>query len=763
MTAIKDVFYKIKIILTNNEDSKEFIIDKMKQIQLEDYSRIDAQISDTISQSENKDIFMLREPYYINNDILQKIKETAKASNTNDLFPKLGGNKLAPAKFAEFYEIILNCEDKLAGLTTLKFILEKITIDFKKEYQNQLNKRDRDMAMTKLPAQDLYTKLMNLITIEEPDIQNIITAINSAIETSKGNKEAIIIPPELYEKLKGMEDLITDSDIISNLKSIYTNPHAIRYNSYKEAAIEFKNNINAIFSKNNVDGGNEFIKLNKYEYFLDKPSIRYIFNIIETNNKSTRPEQQLQFTRQENSLNSKDSKKQILTENFKYVFPNKTSIDQLGSGEEELIILFYNIVYIIKKIYLLDTTIIDVDKAKFFVKNLTLDKLNPFRRDAISGNDYLATIRFNVDLTYINEIPILRINYIIDDLESNNTFKATAFEAKNFSKNQKYDKYKSIYIYDDINYNRYKNNITNFFNTIKIQNIIKSKEELFYNEIVLNKMETLHKEFLSNETDKKQPKKQTNDPEIITSNIIYFLKDILKLYDGKEFTYNNDSYFIYDTLITKNFNKLGDSADKPADKPAEENSVPFYSISQKKTHIHSNLKTHKIVKNLKLKQRSLGTDLSDVSVDFNIFFSDSPDKRIKARVYYIFIVLLCYKADENGKKPNIKDRVIAENCLQRANVLDKSFSTLFYNKFKISEHFLFNKLSNLTRSKKVKPPSIDASKGDTSKGDASKGDASKLAIPPAIRNVDIAVRGGKGRKYRTRKNTKALYLTNNTI
>ena len=82
----------------------------------------------------------------------------------------------------------------------------------------------------------------------------------------------------------------------------------------------------------------------------------------------------------------------------------------------------------------------------------------------------------------------------------------------------------------------------------------------------------------------------------ITSNIKYFLKDILKLYNGKEFTYNNDTYFIYDTLITKDFHKPDKEALDTSDKSEKsDTNVPFYSIYQKQTHFHSNLKTHKIV------------------------------------------------------------------------------------------------------------------------------------------------------------------------
>ena len=756
MIAGKDNFYRIKIILTNNEDNEEFTIETMKQIQLEESSR---RATAPNSSYDNKNILMLREPYYINNDVIQKIREIAKGStNTNNLFPSILGSKTSINRFTEFYDVIMSHKDKEVKINTIKFILEKFIGEYFKEISRPfIKKKTFNEKETKEPAYIFY----KLINDTKADINLFIQTITNTDERT------------IYEKLiEWGDDFINNAEFITYLKAIYNNPSVQRYG---EGAIAFKDNINAIFSKNSVDGANEFNNLSKYEYFLDKESIRYIFNIIESNNKARSETSTLGYPgRQEMSLNSKDSKKQILTDNFKYVFPNKTSIDQLGSGEEDLILLFYNILYVIKKIYLLDTTIIEVNGDKFFLKNLTLDKVNPFKRDTSrdGSTEYIATIRFNVDLTYINEIPILKINYIIDDLENNNLFKTSSFEPKNFSKNQTYSKYKSIYIYDDIEYDSIKNKIDTFFNTIKIQSIIKNKEELFYNDIVLNKLEKLHKELLGNKKDKKD-KKDKNDA-IITSNIKYFLKDILKLYNGKEFTYNNDTYFIYDTLITKDFHKPDKEALDTSDKSEKsDTNVPFYSIYQKQTHFHSNLKTHKIIKNLKLKKKSLITDMSNITVDFNIFYSDSPDIRIKARVYYIFIVFLCYKADENGKKPNIKDRIITESCSDRAKVLDKSFATLFYNKFKISENYLFNKISNLTRSKKVKPPTIgnavkddalkgDPIKGDPLKGDPIKGDPLKGDANPT-RNLDIEVRGGKGRNYRTRKNYKVLRSAYNKI
>ena len=408
---------------------------------------------------------------------------------------------------------------------------------------------------------------------------------------------------------------------------------------------------------------------------------------------------------------------------MKYVYPDKTNIDTLVESEKQDIILFHNILYIIKKIYLIDTTIIvaediDSDKTKkFYIKNITLEENNPFKQEYLSNTNYEATIRFKCDITYININPILKINYIIDDqelLEKNTPLKMVEFNPNNFTKIKYSKPYKSIFIYDNINYREKEYNINKIFNTIKIQKIIKNKEEIFYNDTALN---IFNEELNIEGPVVKEAKKKDN----ISSNILYFLKDVLKLYKGCEFNDNNNKYFVYDTLISTDIS----------------NSEPkFYSISQGKSIQYNNLKKDKILKIFKKKHdllisltnttnttettdttgnASTNTPLNEVwkNDKYEIYKLAPKDSRIGERnTYTIFIVLLCYKADANGNKPDIQKRLITEVCLDRAKTLDKAFYDLFYNRFNISETFLYNKLVNVRKSKQavtVKNKDKDAS------------------------------------------------------
>jgi hypothetical protein len=237
---------------------------------------------------------------------------------------------------------------------------------------------------------------------------------------------------------------------MSYLKSIYDNA-----NDKSADILEFRNNLSNIMLKIN-SGPETNINLNKletYRYFLDDKNIEAIFEIIQNNIAlASKNSQQgsYGYNNRPNLLNTPEMFKQILKENIKYVYPDKTNIETLAESEEQDILLFNNILYILKKIYLLDTTIISVviddkNKAitkKFFIKNLTLEEPNPFKLDKIKSVSedkkefYNAFINFKCDIKYINENPLLKINYIIDDteiLDKTNHLKVIEFEPKNIN------------------------------------------------------------------------------------------------------------------------------------------------------------------------------------------------------------------------------------------------------------------------------------------------------------------------------------------
>ena len=696
MAAITRKVYKITIKLTNNDenDEKEFTINNMTQILLQHF----ADPSNGLPLNDQH-IFMLKDNYYIDNDVLKSIRGS-KVDNKPFVFKDF--NNREPDQIVnEFYTPILSNNDnsiKILILTQILFFAlqsienaEKIADKNHLKYNEDKGKRDAKKEL----------------------LEATIKAIppNSKLD----DKDAI---NNFIKNFTDILNILVEKNVMSYLKSIYDNT-----NDTSEEKLEFRKNLSNIMLKIN-SGTDKNINLNKVEtfrYFLNQNIIDYIFETIQNNiSASSRNSQQQYFGNynRPNLLNTPEMFKQIIKENIKYVYPDKTNIETLAESEEQDILLFHNILYVLKKIYLLDTTIISYNEnnkdktknkdiiKKFYIKNLTLEQYNPFKLDKIKKDGfYNVVISFKCDIKYINENPILKINYIIDDteiLDKTNHLKVIEFEPINFNKNQDFKKYNSIYIYDTFDYKSNDSKINKILNTIKMQKIIKTKEELFYNDIALNEFNDL----LNIQFDVSKNIKEKN----ISPNIVYFLKNILKLYNGKEITHANISYFVYDTLIINDI-----SATDPL--------LNFYSISENKSINYNNFKTEKIQKNFLKKIESL-QDKKPFSKDkFNVYKAESKDNRITRNTYYIFILFICYKADEKGNKPSLKKRLIGEVCLNRAQILDKAFNDLFYSKFNISETFLYNKLVNLQKPKQA----ITAKNKDNIKEEAKQNLESKIS------------------------------------
>jgi hypothetical protein len=702
MSGISRKVYKINIKLTNNDenDEKEFVIDNISQILLQNF----AELSNNAlphGLTENNHIYMLKDNYYIDNEILKSIRGSKGEKNKYEF--KNFGTVSDDVIINEFYKPILRYNDNIIKIKVLTKILNFAadSIEYSKKYTDVPDSKDpqQQEKQAKINSEkqakiDLLREKINEITSLQP-VDNTST-INKAIDDIIDNILRILI----------------GKNVMSYLKSIYDNT-----NDKSAEMLEFRNNLSNIMLKIN-SGPETNINLNKletYRYFLDDKNIEAIFEIIQNNIAlASKNSQQgsYGYNNRPNLLNTPEMFKQILKENIKYVYPDKTNIETLAESEEQDILLFNNILYILKKIYLLDTTIISVvidDKnktitKKFFIKNLTLEEPNPFKIDKLKSVSkdkkefYNAFINFKCDIKYINENPLLKINYIIDDteiLDKTNHLKVIEFEPKNFNKNQEFNKYSSTYIYDTFDYKPNESKINKILNTIKMQKIIKTKEELFYNDIALNEFNDLLNIKFKADTDptKDEYIKKTR----IGPNILYFLKNIIKLYNGKEITHSNSSYFVYDTLITNDISSNINS--NPT------NSVlNFYSISENKTIKYNNFKSEKILKNFskRLQTLQLVETQPYYNDKFDVYKVESRDHRITRNSYYIFILFICYKADEKGNKPSLQKRLIGEVCLNRAKILDKAFYNPIYSKFNISETYLYNKLINLQKPKQAK-------------------------------------------------------------
>lgn len=660
--------YKITIKLTNNDENeeKEFAINNMSQILLQNFAELDKGLPPDLSEKNH--IYMLKDNYYIDNEILKSIRGNKGEKNKYEFknFKTTGAEQIAN----EFYKPILRYTDNNIKIKILKEILKFAVdaIEYSKKLADNPSRAEQEERAEKIGL--LNAKLSNIANLQPND---------KAID-------------EFFDDIL---KILVEKHIMSYLKSIYENTNDRNLD-------EFRSNLSNIMLKINSDPEKN-INLNKletYRYFLDQKYIDTIFETIQNNiSASSRNAQQPNYGNyRPNLLNTPEMFKQIIKENIKYVYPDKTNIETLAESEEQDILLFHNILYILKKIYLLDTTIIhynekdrikDISK-KFYIKNLTLEQINPFKLDKIkdAAGFYNVFINFRCDIKYINENPILKINYIIDDteiLDKTNHLKVIEFEPKNFNKSQDYNKYNTTYIYDTIDYKSNDTKINKILNTIKIQKIIKAKEELFYNDIALNEFNDL----LNIQFDLSDNIKKTK----IVPNIEYFLKKILKLYNGKEITYSNASYFVYDTLIANDISNT--NVINPV--------LNFYSISDNKSIKYNNFKGEKIHKNFFKKMEML--QLHDKPVynkdKFDVYKVESRDKRITRNSYYIFILFICYKADEKGNKPSLQKRLIGEVCLNRAKILDKAFYDLFYTKLNIPETYLYNKLISLQKPKQA--------------------------------------------------------------
>ena len=298
----------------------------------------------------------------------------------------------------------------------------------------------------------------------------------------------------------------------------------------------------------------------KYEYFLDTKTINDIFKFIsESNNEDDDP---YRGYGRRSSLNNNQTKEEIYNKYFKYVFPNKKDITNLSDQDKDKILMFNNVYYIIKNIYLLDNTIINVKnyksgyitepaEQKYYISQVSLldlkDNITHFK---IEKNK--VTIFVKANLKYIIQEPILQINYLIDDLENaKQTFIPQTYILQPKDINSNYSNYDKIYIHDKVKYASNSQAIETIAINSRKRGYIKNKEELFLNTKTVNLFDKYFRKQISklkhHYTDNKETKDTKDDKiaSIIPLNIKYLLYKIFKFYNNKEFK----KYYIADTYI----------------------------------------------------------------------------------------------------------------------------------------------------------------------------------------------------------------------
>ena len=98
----------------------------------------------------------------------------------------------------------------------------------------------------------------------------------------------------------------------------------------------------------------------KYEYFLRIETIKNIYKFINQNSTEE----------QRSPLNNNQTKEELYNKYLKYVFPDKKDANNLSDPDKDKILMFNNVFYIIKNIYLYDNTIIKV--ANYGIKKKIL-------------------------------------------------------------------------------------------------------------------------------------------------------------------------------------------------------------------------------------------------------------------------------------------------------------------------------------------------------------------------------------------------------
>ena len=422
----------------------------------------------------------------------------------------------------------------------------------------------------------------------------------------------------------------------------------------------------------------------KYEYFLRIETIKNIYKFINQNSTEE----------QRSPLNNNQTKEELYNKYLKYVFPDKKDANNLSDPDKDKILMFNNVFYIIKNIYLYDNTIIKVANYGIKKKNSkdnTIKKyyISDVRLPDLTDNITHFTVEENKVKIYIKatlkaiiENPILQINYVIDDLEDvRQRFSPQPYILKPKDISDTYSKYNNIYIHNTLKYIKYSGNIDQLYKYSLEKKDIQTKEEVFLNTKTLK----LFKNYL--------PINKGRDPDTnernlnINFNIKFLLYKIFKFYNNKKIK----NYYIIDTYVKY-----------------WEDSLKYYSItafndvtaSSEKYEIISKLFKKPITNtNPNPNPNPIPNTSTNDTRGLLYYVVDSTDARLENnKIYKINVVFRCY-LDKTGAKPDLKRRIIAEKCLSGAQFLDEAFSDVLYKTFDLPENYLYNKLSRITKKK----------------------------------------------------------------
>jgi hypothetical protein len=471
-------------------------------------------------------------------------------------------------------------------------------------------------------------------------------------------------------------------------------------------------------------------------------------------------------------LNSRDAINRYIVDYYKYINNSKKTSD-FDDDEKMDTLMFYNVMYLLKNIYLKKQTIlINIQDEKYYVDEILFYDL-PYVH--MIKKDYDKPKKINIYLRIktipIIIIPIIKIHYIVDDLEVQSLKLSAPRELKPVDLDKDFAKYNTMYIFNKFKYKDETDSMAAFFNSLKREKRVDKIQELFFNADIVNKYqkrfnerqrskntniqekkiaqfetteqrekrtaaEAKEKHEKDKAARKEEEKLQNNN---INANIVYLLRQNFNLIDNK---ISIDNTTIDDTYIAYNISNNISS-----------NGVKYHSImTNKKYDNYDNPRKETIIQNIIVEHRNR---FSANYIGDNFFYIDErTDIRLPATVYNIIVIFRTYKVGSNKKKPSLTRRYIGDECLSNAVTLDSIFSKIFYRSLGLPDKYLYDKLANITS--KITSSSDSNSAGKSAMSVAANiSGIPNLPVPvpppaPAPASAPIPKKGGK--KYNTKKN-----------
>ena len=435
-------------------------------------------------------------------------------------------------------------------------------------------------------------------------------------------------------------------------------------------------------------------------------------------------------------LNSRDAINKYVVDYYKYINNTKKTSD-FDDDEKMDALMFYNVMYLLRNIYLKKQTILtNIQGEKYYVDEILFYDL-PYIH--MVRKDYDKPKKINIYLRIktipIIDIPIIKIHYIVDDLELQSLKLSAPREFKPVDLDKDFAKYSTMYIFDNFKYKEETDSMTAFFNSLKSEKRIDKIQELFFNADIVNKYKKRYNEL--HKRKKAAPAAKADADAIkynnINANILYLLRQNFNLIDNKisiDNTSIDDTYIAYDISnveITTGGHKQSSVT------------VKYHSImTNKKYDKYTNPKKEEIIKNIIAdhKKRFSVTYEGD-----NFFYADNrTDNRLSTIVYNIIVIFRTFKQDSAKKNPSLMRRYVGDECLSNAVELDGIFSKLFYRTLGLPDKYLYDKFVNLTSKKTSATTSATTSAPNI----------------PGLPNIPIpsATKGGKKnntKKFRTKK------------